>query len=103
MPSSAKYPILISAPGAGLGHLTRACSLSLYLAELGLRSTVVTDSIYAGGLEALTGCPIDFIPTAHWKRDLPEYVRYWGGSLVVLDTFPFGLKGEWAKGYIPGV
>jgi hypothetical protein len=90
------FPILVAAPGAGLGHLVRACAVSVELAQLGLRARIITHSIYAEGLRRLTGCSIDFIPASHWRTAVPRYVDHWVPKLVVLDTFPWGIRGEWA-------
>ncbi len=87
--------ILIVAPGAGLGHLTRACAISIELAALGRPHRIVTPSPLAEGMARLTGCPIDFIPRAHWGTDLPDYSAALEPGLVVLDTFPWGIEGEW--------
>jgi hypothetical protein len=92
------FPILIAAPGAGLGHLVRACAVSVELARLGLRARIITHSIYADGLRRLTGCCIDFIPAPQWRTTVPRYVDQSMPRLVVLDTFPWGIRGEWADG-----
>lgn len=90
------FPVLFAAPGGGLGHLVRACAVSVELAKLGLRSRIVTHSIYARGLRQATGCTIDFIPGLQWKRAVRRYVDHAKPRLVVLDTFPWGIRAEWA-------
>lgn len=87
--------LLYVAAGAGLGHLTRACAVAWHLAALGLQTRIVTHSLYAEGLSRLTSCAMEFIPAARWVRDAPRYVRALEPALVVLDTFPWGLRGEW--------
>ncbi|MBN1671683.1 MAG: hypothetical protein JXR37_11645 [Kiritimatiellae bacterium] len=89
------FPILISAPGAGLGHLVRACALALRLAERGLPARVLSQSPYAEGLARLTGCAIDRIPPAGWPGEVAGYVARLDPALVVVDTFPWGIRGEW--------
>lgn len=79
-----------------MGHLARACAVSVELAKLGLRSRIVTHSIYAAELHRATGCAIDFIPGSQWKRSLQRYVARVRPRLVVLDTFPWGIRGEWS-------
>lgn len=91
------FPILISAPGAGLGHLVRACAVSVELAKLGLRARIITHSIYAEGLRRLTGCSIESIPARHWRTAVQRCADHWAPQMVVLDTFPWGIRGEWAE------
>jgi hypothetical protein len=96
------FSVIISAPGAGLGHLTRASGLCIELRAAGVDALIVTDSPYARSVSSLTGCPVDFIPSLQWKEVLPSWLRKREASLVVLDSFPWGLRGEWARGYLPG-
>ena len=91
-----KHPVLIAAPGAGLGHLVRAWAISSELSKLGIGARVVTHSTYALGLSRLTGCAIDFIPASRWKQAISSYCEKAKPDLVVLDTFPWGIRGEWA-------
>jgi hypothetical protein len=92
-----KTQILYSAPGAGLGHLTRACAVSLQLRKEGISARIVTNSLFAEGLRRLLPCDIDFIPSHRWARDIPDYAEAEAvrPELVVTDTFPWGLRGEW--------
>gem|GEM_PF-961769 len=90
-----KAPILLAAPGAGLGHLTRACAVALALKKIGIEARVVTRSIHAHGLAGLTGCTVDFIAAAFWRPSIPAYVATVNPKLVVLDTFPWGIRAEW--------
>ena len=87
--------VLYIAAGAGLGHLTRACSIAGHMAALGRQMRIVTHSLYAEGLRRLTGCDIQFIPAARWVQDAPRYALAMEPDLIVLDTFPWGLRGEW--------
>lgn len=89
--------VLYAAPGAGLGHLVRACAVSLHLRKEGIETRIVTNSCFAEGLRRLTGCAIDFIPSTRWVRDIPVYAAAAKPRLVVLDTFPWGLRGEWKE------
>lgn len=87
--------LLIVAPGAGLGHLTRACAVARQLARLGVDTRILSHSPYAAGLQRLTGCAIDFIPASRWVSEAPLRACALQPGLVVLDTFPWGLRGEW--------
>ncbi|MHC1741875.1 MAG: hypothetical protein AB9873_02445 [Syntrophobacteraceae bacterium] len=97
-----RLPVLIAAPGGGLGHLVRACAVSTELAQLGVQSRVATHSPYAHGLSRLTRCVIDFIPAARWKQAIPRFCEHLKPHLVVLDTFPWGIRGEWARSMTHG-
>jgi hypothetical protein len=94
---SGPEPILFAAPGAGLGHLSRAYALALRLAERGIAARIVSNSPYARGLSNLAGLELDYIPAARWRDDLPGYAARLRPRLVVLDSFPWGLKGEWVR------
>ena len=87
--------VLIAAPGAGLGHLVRAATLALTLEEAGLTARIVSHSVYGAGLARLTGLAIDFIPAAGWAAEVGSYAQNLAPGLVVLDSFPWGLRGEW--------
>lgn len=93
---SQNHPIAYCAPGAGLGHLTRACAVCTHLARMGTEPLILTNSPFATGISRIMGCSISYIPTSRWKDDLPRYVARHGARLVVLDTFPWGMRGEWA-------
>ena len=88
-------PILLCAPGGGLGHVTRACAIALHLRERGVAARIVSSSRYAEGLAHLARLPVDAIPASRWADDLPGYVTARAPRLAVLDTFPWGLRGEW--------
>jgi hypothetical protein len=88
-------PVLIAAPGAGLGHLVRSCAVALRLAERGLAARIVTNSPYAEGLARLTGCAIDRLPDRPWREQAPAYAAHLRPRLIVLDCFPLGVRGEW--------
>ncbi|MBM3783707.1 MAG: hypothetical protein FJW30_05060 [Acidobacteria bacterium] len=75
--------ILYHAPGAGLGHLTRALAICLPLRDAGIDARIVTNSPFAMGLAALARCPI-LHGSGAAVASLPA-------SLLITDTFP--LKG----------
>lgn len=89
-------PILISAPGAGLGHLVRAGALGLALKKLRLPVRIVTNSPYAPGLARLVGLNIDHVPTTAWPTGLAGYIMTLQPTMLVVDSFPAGWRGEWA-------
>jgi len=43
------------------------------------------------------GVPIDYIPSESWPAAMEGYVQGTKPRLVVLDTFPWGLRGEWKR------
>ena len=64
---------------------------------------IVTNSPFAPGLARITGCAIDRIPSERWLTDLPAYIAERRPRLAVLDSFPFGLRGEWSGVELPDV
>lgn len=88
-------PVLVVAAGAGVGHLTRASALGRRLKEKGLAVRVAANSPFAEGLARLSGLDIVFIHSARWARELPEYLARVKPRLIILDSFPWGLRGEW--------
>jgi hypothetical protein len=95
--TAGRAQVLISAPGGGLGHLVRAAALALRLGERGRTARVVTNSPYAEGLARLAGCAVDRIPSNRWTSALARYVEELGPEVLVLDSFPWGLRGEWTR------
>ena len=89
--------VLYAAPGAGLGHLVRAAAISMALSsDQGVTTRILTHSPYAQGLARLTGLDILFIPGNRWISDAPRMASDIRPDLLVLDTFPLGLRGEWS-------
>lgn len=82
-------PLIYYAPGAGLGHLTRALATCLPLRDDGIDARIVSDSPFAAGIAALARCPVIDID-----------VRVEAG-LVITDAFPFGLRDEWRNSTTP--
>ncbi|MCC6587188.1 MAG: hypothetical protein IT168_10890 [Bryobacterales bacterium] len=87
--------ILYFAPGSGLGHLNRALAVCLELRDLGANAAIVTNSPFAEGLAPLAQLPFTCIAGELWERAAPAYLAREDPELVVLDTFPFGMRGEW--------
>ncbi len=96
-------PAVISAPGAGLGHLVRALAVSLEMEKRGAACRVVTNSPYAEGMARMTGARISSIPDAGWKTKVRDFVRETRPRLLVTDSFPWGLRGEWLGPPEPGL
>ena len=88
--------VLYAAPGAGLGHLVRAAAISMALSDQGITTRILTHSLYARGLARLIGQDIIFIPANRWTTDAPRAAAEIRPDLLVLDTFPFGMRGEWS-------
>lgn len=82
-------PLIYYAPGAGLGHLTRALAICLPLRDEGIDARIVSDSPFAPGVAALARCPV---------IDIDARVE---AGLVITDTFPFGLRDEWRASTTP--
>ncbi len=87
--------VLISAPGAGLGHLVRACALAHCLRQRQVPVRILTQSPSCEPLAAATGLRIDRIPASGWPGQVAAYVEELGPALIVVDSFPFGIRGEW--------
>lgn len=89
-------PVLVYvAAGAGLGHLTRACAVARHLAARDVNVRIVSHSIHSEAMRRLTGAALDHIPASAWRGEVVPHVRRLRPALVVLDTFPWGLRGEW--------
>jgi hypothetical protein len=82
-------PLIYYAPGAGLGHLTRALAICLPLRDAGIDARIVSDSPFSAGIAALARCPVIDID-----------VRVEAG-LVITDTFPYGPRDEWRSAAAP--
>ena len=87
---------LYFAPGSGLGHLNRALAVCLALRERGVDAEIVTNSPFAEGMARAARHSITRIAIAQWKQAAPEYARSRAPQLAIVDTFPFGLRGEWS-------
>ncbi len=78
------------APGSGLGHLNRGLAVCLALRDLGHDARLITNSRFAERLAGLARCPIVGVPP-----ELAEaYVLEARPDVLVMDTFPYGLRGE---------
>lgn len=91
--------VLYCAPGSGLGHLNRALAICLALRDLGVEAQVATNSPFAEGVARAAQFPVTGI--ADWAEGVRAYAAHVRPRVVVCDTFPRGLRGEWAAG-LPG-
>lgn len=89
--------VLYSAPGSGLGHLNRALAVCLELRELQVDARIVTNSLFAEGLARASRFPITRIAAGDWREGVRAYAATYKPALLVRDTFPRGLRGEWAE------
>ena len=90
-------PVLICTPGAGLGHLVRGCAVALALGRRDISCRLVTNSPFADGIARLTPVPVTRLRNRSWPADVREYCVQHPARIVVVDTFPFGLRGEWRE------
>lgn len=90
--------VLYCAPGSGLGHLNRALAVCLELRALGVRARIATNSPFAEGIARLAEFPITGIATERWREDVRSYAESARPALMVCDTFPRGIRGEWEAG-----
>ena len=93
----AKPDVAIVAAGAGIGHLVRSCAIAEKLARGGIRSRILTHSLFAEGIRYHTGCDLIFIPPGKWCETIVGEVNAMNPGLTLLDTFPLGIRGEWGN------
>lgn len=91
--------VLYCAPGSGLGHLNRALSVCLELRALDIAAQIVTNSPFATGLARLARFPVVGIQSQTWQADVQAFASAVRPDLLVCDTFPRGMRGEWAQGF----
>ncbi|MDX2154111.1 MAG: hypothetical protein SFV54_25450 [Bryobacteraceae bacterium] len=91
--------VLYSAPGSGLGHLHRAVALCLELQYRGVKTQIVTNSPFAPALARLARVPITGIATERWRDDVRACAASLRPDLLICDTFPHGMRGEWRQGF----
>lgn len=95
--------ILYYAPGGGLGHLTRAFALAGGLLKKGDGPVrIMATSRHARAALSAAPCPVDIPDSAvlatlsGYQAYLSDYLKRYQVEAVVLDTFPFGIIGEWS-------
>lgn len=94
-----RVEVLYSAPGSGLGHLNRALAICLELREMGVETRIATNSPFAEGVARLAQFPV--VGIRDWAAGVRAYAEEAQPEVVVCDTFPRGLRGEWPVG-LPG-
>ncbi len=90
--------VLYSAPGSGLGHLNRALAVCLELREMGVEARIATNSPFAEGMARAARFPVVGIAGRRWREDVRALAVELRPELIVCDTFPGGMRGEWAEG-----
>ena len=90
---NARPLVVYVAAGAGLGHVVRAAAVCIALAQKGLNARILTHSRYAQWLSRLIEIPVDIIASRDWVKQAAEFALGNKPDLLVLDTFPWGLRG----------
>jgi len=94
--------ILYYAMGGGLGHLSRSLAILQEMPRsLAEQVRVLASSRHAALALPLFPCPVDVVAgeiltsRRAYFRYLEDYLERFRISSVILDTFPFGIVGEW--------
>lgn len=96
-------PIVILAPGAGMGHLVRASAVALALEKKGYPVVIVTSAYWAEAIGRITRVETVYIPPKHWRHSTGPCLKKLNPRVVVQDTFPFGFRGEEPQSILPDV
>ena len=89
--------LLFLAPGAGLGHLNRCLALAIEAKEFELDAIILTSSLFAKTLSAMSGIQIIELPMNKWVAGVEPLVEDLDPDIIFLDSFPFGIRNEWSK------
>jgi hypothetical protein len=81
-----------------VGHLNRALAVCLELRSLGVAARIVSNSPFAAGLARAARFPITGVEPRRWREDVRAFVASAPPRLLVCDTFPRGIRGEWEAG-----
>lgn len=93
--------ILYYAVGGGLGHITRSLAILNRSPWLAKRARLMTSSAIAGLAVSHSPSPVDHVAdeTITSKRRyaefLSDYLERHRARLLIVDTFPSGIVGEW--------
>ncbi len=93
--------ILYYAMGGGLGHISRSLSILNRSPWLVARTRLMASSALAGLAVGASPCPVDHVAgeTITSKRKyaafLSGYLKRHRVRLLIVDTFPSGIVGEW--------
>jgi hypothetical protein len=96
-----KGTVLYYAAGGGLGHLTRTLAIVSAMDSSSIPLRVLASSTYAGMAEKAFPCALDRVPIAAmssrraYGNFLDNYLSLHHVKALVLDTFPWGIAGEW--------
>ncbi len=93
--------ILYYAMGGGLGHLTRSLAILQEAQQLVGNVRLMASSQYASLILPHAPCPVDIVAgeiltsKRKYLEFLNRYLKRHCIKAIVLDTFPFGIVGEW--------
>ena len=94
--------ILYYAMGGGLGHLSRSLAILQELPQsLFAQVRLLTSSRHTALAISSIPCPVDIVAgdiltsRRAYLRYLENYLKQYHISALILDTFPFGIVGEW--------
>jgi hypothetical protein len=95
--------ILYYALGGGLGHIARSIAV-IGQAPAAIQNSIrlLVSSNCAEAARPVCPCPMDTVPEEAmairrlYRCFLDRYLNLHGFTCMVLDTFPFGLVGEWS-------
>ena len=93
--------ILYYAMGGGLGHLTRSLAILHETPQLIGHVRLMASSQHASLILSQALCPVDIVggerlsSKRKYLNFLKDYLKQHCINVIVLDTFPFGIVGEW--------
>lgn len=88
-------PIVFLSPGAGLGHIARANAIASCLFSKGIKSTIIASSPFAEAMHRLSEVDCIQLSIRDWKKSIDALLDQLEPRLVVIDSFPAGIRGEW--------
>lgn len=95
------HVILYYAMGGGLGHLTRSFAILSKCPPSFGPVRLMTSSNLTPMVMSHAPCPVDYIQgdllssKSDYIEFLNDYIRQYQIKVVVVDTFPYGIVGEW--------
>ncbi|MCP4219501.1 MAG: hypothetical protein GY765_33005 [bacterium] len=95
-------PCLYYAMGGGLGHLARTFAILSAAPEIACRTRILASSDLTPLAAPVSPCPIDTVPAdrlnsrSGYREFLDAYISEHSFQMIILDTFPWGIAGEWA-------
>lgn len=93
--------ILYCAMGGGLGHISRSLAILNRSPWLAGRTRLMTSSAIAGLTSGHCPCPVDHVAgeiltsKRKYTAFLSRHLKRHRVQLVIVDTFPSGIVGEW--------